>query len=345
MPTYHQAPPNSIAVYTSDDGSLRLDTLLQGDTIWLTQQQIVDLFQATQGNISQHIANIYEEGELEPSASMAMFPIERQEGNRTVRRTIQHYNLDMIISVGYRVQSRIATRFRQWATQRLVEYVVKGFTMDDERLKDPQAYGQQYFQELLDRIRDIRSSEKRAYQQIRDIFKLAADYDSTDAATNAFYAKMQNLMHFAVTGMTAAEIVKSRANREKANMGLTSWKGSRIRKDDVAIAKNYLDDTELDGLNRIVTMFLDFAENRAKHRQLTYMAEWEERLVAFLEFNEMEILQGSGKVRTEVAKALAFEEYAAFDIIRKQEEAHNADLEDLAAIEQTISAGKDEDHA
>ncbi|MCO5216701.1 MAG: virulence RhuM family protein [Thermomicrobiales bacterium] len=333
-------PSTDVMIYTTEDGSLKLDVLLREDTIWLSQQQIVDLFQGSQANVAEHIAHIYEEGELDPESTMAMIPVVRREGNRTVRRTIQHYNLDMIISVGYRVQSKIATRFRQWATQRLVEYVVKGFTMDDERLKNPQAYGQQYFDELLQRIRDIRASELRAYQKIRDVYKLAVDYDPSDAATREFYAKMQNIMHYAITGMTAAEIVKSRANREKANMGLTNWQGSRIRKGDVAIAKNYLDEQELDGLNRIVTMFLDFAENRARQRRLMHMADWEERLSAFLEFNEMEILEGSGSVSAEIAKAFAHEEYEAFDGVRRYEEAVAADVTDIEEVRKTIDGNE-----
>ncbi len=304
--------------------------------LWLTATQIADLFQTSPQNIGQHITNIYEEEELFEESTTLLLTLPRLEGSRTVRRTVIHYNLDVVISVGYRVSSRIATRFRQWATQRLVEYVVKGFTMDDERLKNPKAYGQQYFDELLERIRDIRASELRAYQKIRDVYKLAVDYDPSDAATKAFYAKMQNIMHYAITGMTAAEIVKSRANREKANMGLTNWQGSRIRKGDVVIAKNYLDEQELDGLNRIVTMFLDFAENRARQRRLMHMADWEERLSAFLEFNEMEILEGSGSMSAEIAKAFAHEEYEAFDGVRRYEEAVAADVTDIEEVRRTI---------
>ena len=326
-----------ILIYESPDGEPKLDVRIENETVWLTQDQLADLFQTTQQNVSLHIANIYEEGELDKPSTTATVATPRLEGTRVVQRKLTYYNLDMIISVGYRVQSKIATRFRQWATARLTEYVVKGFTMDDERLKNPAAFGQPYFEELLARIRDIRASELRAYQQIRDVYKLAIDYDATDAATNAFYAKMQNLMHYAITGMTAAEIVQSRANRDKANMGLTSWQGSRVRKDDVTVAKNYLDDAEMDGLNRIVTMFLDFAENRARQRRVMHMADWEERLIAFLEFNEMEILQGHGAVRAEVARALAFEEYNAFDEVRNREVAIRADLDDFDTVARTIN--------
>lgn len=327
---------NDILMYQDGKGRTRIEVRMRDEMLWLTATQIADLFQTSPQNIGQHITNIYEEEELFEESTTLLLTLPRLEGSRTVRRTVIHYNLDVVISVGYRVSSRIATRFRQWATQRLVEYVVKGFTMDDERLKNPKAYGQQYFDELLERIRDIRASELRAYQKIRDVYKLAVDYDPSDAATKAFYAKMQNIMHYAITGMTAAEIVKSRANREKANMGLTNWQGSRIRKGDVVIAKNYLDEQELDGLNRIVTMFLDFAENRARQRRLMHMADWEERLSAFLEFNEMEILEGSGSMSAEIAKAFAHEEYEAFDGVRRYEEAVAADVTDIEEVRRTI---------
>jgi hypothetical protein len=260
---------------------------------------MAELFHTTQQNISQHIQNVYEEGELEPEATHKKFLSVRQEGNRQVQRKLDFYNLDMIISVGYRVKSIIATRFRIWATERLKEYIVKGFTMDDERLKNPPVKGSEipdYFDELLERIRDIRASERRMYLRVREIFALAADYEPTHSETNRFFSIVQNKLHFAATGLTAAELIRSRADHMQPNMGLMTWKGDEVRKSDVTVAKNYLHEEEISELNRIVTMWLDFAEDQAKRRKQVFMQDWERKLDQFLELNDRQVLSLAGKV-------------------------------------------------
>ena len=260
-------PKGEILVYQTEDGRIKLDVRLEDETVWLTQQLIAELFQTTVPNISMHIRNIYGEGELAPEATVKKFLTVRREGDRDVRRELDFYNLDMIISVGYRVKSLLATRFRIWATQRLKEYIVKGFTMDDERLKNPPIKGSpvpDYFDEMLARIRDIRASERRMYLRVREIFAVAADYDPGENETTRFFSIIQNKLHFSSTGMTAAELIQSRADHGLPNMGLTAWKGEEVRKTDVTIAKNYLKEDEIEELNRIVTMWLDFAEDQAK---------------------------------------------------------------------------------
>lgn len=337
-----ELPDGQFLVYTNPGSKAQINVRLANESVWLTQTVIADLFQTTQQNISVHITNVYEEGELDSGITSWRKIETRQEGNRTVRREIVLYNLDLIISVGYRVKSSIATQFRIWATERLVEYIVKGFTMDDERLKAGRNTGGDYFDELLERIRDIRASEKRFYQKVRDIFALSADYDSNSTATEEFFATIQNKLLFSATGMTAAEIIQARADRNKAHMGLTSWKGSRVRKGDVAVGKNYLTPEEIDDLNLLVVMYLDFAELRARRRQPIYMREWRERLDAFLEFNEREILNNLGSVSMEVARKLATEEFAAFDAERRRTEAIETDNTDLAAIEAILDRLEDE---
>lgn len=257
---------SEILIYQSDSGETRLEVRLQNETVWLTQNLIAEVFETTKQNVSLHVKNIYEEGELAPEATVKEYLTVRREGSRTVRRRLDYYNLDMIIAVGYRVKSAVATRFRQWATARLREYIVKGFTLDDERLKGGKGLVD-YFDELLARVREIRASEARVYQRIREIFALACDYREGEEETRLFFATMQNKMHYAAASMTAAEIVHRRADVGKANMGLTSWKGGRVLKCDVATAKNYLDAREVDTLNRITVMFLDQAEFRAQRRQ------------------------------------------------------------------------------
>lgn len=241
-------------IYQAEDGQVKLDVRLEDETIWLTQQKMADLFQTTKQNISHHIRSVYKEGELLPDATVKEYLTVQTEGNRKVQRQLEYYNLDMIISVGYRIKSLIATRFRIWATERLREYIVKGFTMDDERLKNPPAPGSlapDYFEEMLARIRDIRSSERRMYLRVREIFAMAIDYDPSWSETTKFFSIIQNKLHFAATGMTAAELIHSRADGELSNMGLTSWQRDEIRKTDVTIAKNYLQEKEIEELNRI----------------------------------------------------------------------------------------------
>ena len=307
-----------------------------------------ELFQKDVRTIpNEHIANIYEEGELHPEATIRNFRTVQQEGARQVARDIDHYNLDMIISVGYRVNSIRGTQFRIWATQRLKEYIIKGFTMDDERLKEVNNIGSDYFDELLERIRDIRSSEKRFYQKIRDIYKLAADYDPNAEETLEFFSIVQNKLHFAVSSKTAAEIISERAEASKPNMGLTSWKGAKVRRGDVTIAKNYLNHNEIEHLNRIVEMYLNYAEDQAKRRRQVFMRDWRKKLDAFLKFNERDILTNAGKVTKQIASKLALDHYEIFNrnrlAIEAEEEAF-ADDEELKKIESAIERKKKQRH-
>lgn len=308
-------------VYSTEDGTLKIDVRLEDETVWLTQQLMADLFQTTKQNVSQHIQAIYEEGELRPDATVKKFLTVRQEGNRQVRRELEFYNLDMIISVGYRVKSAVATRFRQWATQRLTEYVVKGFTMDDERLKNPD-HPFDYFDELLRRIQDIRTSERRFYQKITDIYATAIDYDPTQEISLTFFKTVQNKLHWAITGQTAAEIVHECADHTRPNMGLTNWRGEKLRKQDVIIAKNYLNEEELAALNNLVEQYLIYAEGQAMRRIPMTMQDWTDRLDAFLQFNERDILEHAGRVSHEIAKELAEAEYDKFhrERIRRQDQ-------------------------
>jgi len=281
------APSDSrILIYQSDAGEIRLEVRLQDETVWLTQKLMSELFAKDVRTINEHIKNVYEEGELEPESTIRKFRIVQIEGTRQVRRLVDFYNLDMIISVGYRVKASVATRFRQWATARLREYIVKGFVLDDERLKGGGGLVD-YFDELLARIREIRASEARVYQRIREIFALACDYREGEEETQVFFATMQNKMHHAAAGMTAAEIVRGRADAGKANMALTSWKGGRVLKRDVGTAKDYLDAKEIDTLNRITVMFLDQAEFRAQRRQDIRTRDWEVFLDKFLGDTEL----------------------------------------------------------
>ena len=316
-------PPTGgeVLVYRTEDGTIRLDVRLEDETVWLTQQMMAELFQSSKQNISHHIQAIYEEGELEPEATVKKYLTVRREGNRDVRRELEYYNLDMIISVGYRVKSLVATRFRIWATQRLTEYIVKGFTMDDERLKNPpvkDAAVPDYFDEMLARIRDIRASERRMYLRVREIFAMAADYEPTWSETTRFFSIIQNKLHFAATGMTAAELIKSRANHLLPNMGLTSWHGGEVRKTDITTAKNYLRAEEIDELNRIVVMWLDFAEDQARRRKRIFMQDWQQKLDDFLRFNERRVLPGAGTVSRKGAEDHARAEYEQFETRRRE---------------------------
>jgi hypothetical protein len=309
-------PQGEMLVYQTADGKIKLDVRLERETLWMTQGDMAQLFQCSADNISLHLKNIYEEGELDPGATTEDFSVVRQEGSRQVKRQIACYNLDVVISVGYRVKSVIATRFRIWATQRLKEYIVKGFTMDDERLKNPPVKGSaapDYFDEMLARIRDIRASERRMYLRVREIFAMAADYEPSWDETTRFFSIIQNKLHFAATGSTAAELIQSRADHAQINMGLTSWKGAEVRKPDITIAKNYLNAKEIEELNRIVTMWLDFAEDQAKRRKQVFMKDWAQRLDDFLRFNDRNVLPGAGKVSKKAAEDHAKSEYEKFE--------------------------------
>ncbi|MGD9491640.1 MAG: virulence RhuM family protein [Methanoregulaceae archaeon] len=318
---------SEILFYQSEDGTSRIEVRLEEGTVWLPQALIAELYQTTKQNISLHIRNIFDEGELQPEATVKEYLTVQQEGPRAVQRKVAYYNLDMILAIGYRVRSHRGTQFRVWATERLRMYLVKGFVLDDIRLKEGRSIGADYFDELLERIRDIRASEKRFYQKIRDIYRLAIDYDPRADTTLAFFKTVQNKLHWAITGHTAAELIAERANAQKPNMGLTSWKGAKVRKGDVTVAKNYLNEEEIRNLNRIITMYLDYAEVQAERKQPIYMKDWVQKLDAFLQFNEREILTGSGQVSMEVAKKLALEEYETFSRRRIAEEDNEAEAE------------------
>ncbi|MBW2616960.1 MAG: virulence RhuM family protein [Deltaproteobacteria bacterium] len=332
---------SEIILYQTEDGQVKLEVRLQNETVWLTQQMLAELLQTTVPNISMHIRNIYVEGELTPEATIKKFLTVRQEGNRAVRRELDYYNLDMIISVGYRVKSLIATRFRIWATHQLKEYIIKGFVMDDERLKNPPVKDSavpDYFDEMLARIRDIRASERRMYLRVKEIFAMAGDYDPSWNETTKFFSIIQNKLHFSATGMTAAELIQSRANHLLPNMGLTSWKEGEVRKTDVTTAKNYLKEEEIDELNRIVVMWLDFAEDQAKHRKQVFMKDWEQKLDEFLHFNERKVLPNAGKVSKQSAEEHAKTEYEQFEIRRR---AYKESVGEAESIKQLEEASKD----
>ena len=295
-----ETPPPSggqFIVYQTEDGKLKIDVRFEGETVWLTQQHMAELFQTTKQNVSLHIQNIFAEGEL-PEVSVVKESLTTAADGK--RYATKLYNLDVIISVGYRVKSSVATRFRIWATQRLREYIVKGFVLDDERLKNPdQPFD--YFEELMRRIQDIRTSERRFYQKITDIYATSIDYDPTQEVSIVFFKTVQNKVHWAITGQTAAEIVHDRVDAAKANLGLTNWRGAVIRKHDVAIAKNYLTEPELAALNNLVEQYLIFAEGQAMRRVAMHMADWIKKLDAFLTLNERDILTHAGRISHEIA--------------------------------------------
>ncbi len=304
---------SEILIYQSEDGETHIDVRLENETVWLSQLTMAELFQISKQTISHHLKNIYQEGELGEEATVKYYLTVQNEGERQVNRKLQHYNLEAIIAVGYRVRSHRGTQFRRWATERLTEYLQKGFVMDDERLKNiGTPFGTDYFDELLERIRDIRASEKRFYRKITDIYATSVDYDSKSEPAQTFFQTVQNKLHWATTGHTAAELIAERADATKPNMGLTTWKGANVRKPAVTIAKNYLSEDEIKNLNRIVTMYLDYAEDQAQRRQAMSMAEWATKLDAFLQFNEREVLDHAGNVKAEVAKQLALDVYDEF---------------------------------
>ena len=300
----------SIILYQTEDGKSRIEVTLCNDTVWLTADQMAELFQRNKSTISRHIKNVFEDGELNPDSTVAFFATVQNEGNRSVERNLAYYNLDMIISVGYRVKSHRGVQFRIWATQVLREYLVKGFAMNDDLLK--RAGGGNYFDELLSRIRDIRSSEKVFYRKILEIYALSIDYDPRTETTMQFFKTVQNKMHFSVHGHTAAEIIYERANAEKDFMGLTSWTGALSKRTDAEIAKNYLSSDELDTLNRIVSLYLDFAELQAKSHKPMYMKDWIQKLDDFLKLSGKELLSHAGKISAELAKQKADTEYDKF---------------------------------
>ena len=333
-------------LYTTDDGNTRVECRFEDETIWLTQALMAELFDRDVRTINEHLQNLYQEGELAEKATIRNFRIVRQEGSRQVTRNIDHYNLEAILAVGFRVKSPRGTQFRKWANTRLQEYLVKGFTMDDERLKNPPVEGSgipDYFDELLERIRDIRSSERRVYLRVREIFALAADYTPSTKETNVFFMTIQNKLHFASTGLTAAEIILGRADASLPNMGLTTWKNApegRINKSDVATAKNYLSEEEINGLNRIVTMWLDYAEDQAKRRKQVFLKNWLEKLDGFLEFNERDVLQSPGKRSHTQAKNHAEAQYEIYAEQRRRLLEAEAERASIKALEDKEKGGK-----
>lgn len=309
---------SEILIYKTPDNKINIEMKLVDETLWLPQNKIAELFGVTKASISRHIKNIYESQELDMVSTVSKIETVQNEGGREIKRQIEYYNLDMIIAVGYRINSKQATHFRIWATNILKEYIIKGFVMNDKRLMEPnKTFGEDYFDELLERIRRIRASERRFYQKITDIYaQCSSDYDKNSQETKDFYATVQNKFHYAITGKTAAELIYERADSSKEHMGLTSWKNSpagEIRKSDVTIAKNYLTQDELDIYNRIVSMYLEFAEIQAKNKKIMTQRQWIDKLHAFLTINDRDILENKGNISMEMAKELAFSEYEKYN--------------------------------
>ncbi|PND38806.1 hydroxyacid dehydrogenase [Paucibacter aquatile] len=329
---------NDLILYTTEDGRSQIKLRAQEQTVWLTQLEMAELFDATKQNISLHLKNIFEDGELDAVATVKESLTVQIEGNREVQRSITLYNLDAILAVGYRVRSPRGVQFRRWASTILKEYLTKGFVMDDERLKNPDGRPD-YFDEMLARIRDIRASEKRFYQKVRDLFALSSDYDKTDKATQVFFATVQNLLIYAVTQKTAAELITARANAADPHFGLLVWKGDKVRKTDIVVAKNYLSEDEIDTLNRLVVIFLETAELRAKGKQETRMAFWKQNVDQIITFNGFPLLTHAGSISHQQMEARTGELYQQFDQERKRQEAIAADQQDeadLAALETKI---------
>jgi len=347
--TTEPSPASDLILYQTEDGKTRIQCRFEDESLWLTQAQMADLFQTTPQNITQHIKAIYEEGELREDSTCKPLLQVRSEGGRQVKRQLSHYSLPVILAVGFRVRGQRGTQFRQWANERLSEYLVKGFAMDDERLRQPVTSGlPDYFDELLERIRDIRASEQRLYLRVKDILALAADYQPSDSQTQTMFKTVQNKLHFAVTGLTAPEIIAQRVNPELPNMGITSWSGARVIKKDVKVAKNYLTENEIKELNRIVGMFLDYAEDQAQRRKQVFLKDWPERLDAFLSFNDRDVLPGLGSVSRDAAEQRVLAAYEQFNERRRlAAEEQGADdamaaLEDVARMAEQRSTGRED---
>ena len=321
---------SQILIYQNEKGNIKVDVRFEDNSIWLSQAQLCELFGKAKSTISEHIKNIFEESELEQNAVVRNF---RTTANDGKSYDVSYYNLDMIIAIGFRVKSPQGTQFRQWANKNLSEYMIKGFIMDDERLKNPDGKPD-YFDELLERIRDIRASEKRFYQKVRDLFALSSDYDVSDKATQLFYAQTQNKLLFAITAQTAAEIIINRADATQPNMALTSFQGLKVRKQDIYIAKNYLTKDELDSLNRFVVVFLETAELRAKNRQDITMDFWRENIDRIIEFNDKEVLKNNGTISHSQMEKMVEKVYVTFDEKRKKQETIEADFQDLEELKQ-----------
>ena len=325
------AKGTNFLMYTAADGKVRIEVFIQDETVWLTQKAMAELFGVKTPAISKHLANIFETGELQKDATISILETVQAEGSRQVSRMVEFYNLDAIIAVGYRVNSYQATQFRIWATKTLKEFIVKGFVLDDERLKQGKTvFGKDYFEELLERIREIRASERRFYQKITDIFALAADYDKNSPITKEFFASVQNKLHWAITGKTAAEIIYDSADAKKIYMGLTSWKHApegKIMKSDVSVAKNYLNKAHIDELNRIVSAYLDLAENQTRRQIITRMEEWAKFLHSFLELSKYPILKDNGRVSALEAKLKSEQEFEEYRVMQDKNYVSDFDKE------------------
>lgn len=322
-----------ILVYQTEKGETKIDVFMEDGTVWLNQASIAQLYQTTPQNITKHIKKIYVEGELDENRTCNYYSQVQIEGGRSVNRKIKFYNLDMILAIGYRVRSNVGVQFRNWTSKILKEYMQKGFVMNDERLKNPKKFGEDYFDELLERIRDIRTSEKRFYQKIKDIYSLSVDYNPALESTKDFFATVQNKLLYAVTGQTAAELITERANSSKDNMGLTAFKGAVVRKGDINISKNYLQEDEITDLNRIVTMFLDHAEDMARGKTPMTMKDWDNSLNEFLQFRRREILEGKGKVSREDMERKVLQEYVAYNTRRLNTPPEDEIIDGLLEIE------------
>ena len=314
-----------LIIYETPNGKLDIQLDLENETIWLDREKIAQLYNIHRSGVSRHIQNIFEDGEVDEKSNVQKMHIANSD------KPVEYFSLDIILAVGYRTNSAIAIKFRKWATQTLKEYIIKGFVLNTERLKNPG--GWDYFDELLEKIREIRASEKRFYQKVRDLFALSVDYKDDLKASNDFFAEVQNKLLHAVTNNTAAEIIVNRADATKPNMNLTNWSGSRVRKQDVIIAKNYLQQNEIKELDRLVSMFLDYAENQAQRRRQLSMSDWKEKVDGFLNFNDYEILKGKGAISRKQANEIAKKRYLKFDEARKKQEALEADAEDLKELE------------
>ena len=317
----------SLMIYQNEKGDTKVDVLFQDGNIWMTQASIAELYQTKPQNITQHIKHIYEDGELDENRTCKEYLQVQTEGKRQIKRHTKHYTFDMILAIGYRVRTHVGIHFRNWATSLIHEYTQKGFVLNDERLKSPKQFGDDYFDELLERIKDIRASEQRFYEKVKAIYATSIDYDKDDKQTKLFFKTVQNKMHYSVHSHTAAEIIDSRADATKDNMGLTSWKGAVVRKGDVDIAKNYLSKDEVEALNRIVVMYLDYAEDMAKQHVPMHMADWENKLNEFLKFYGRNVLDNAGTVSAEKAKQKAYAEYEKFNNARIEKQ--KADFDEL----------------
>ncbi|MFW0701768.1 virulence RhuM family protein [Aliarcobacter butzleri] len=326
----------NIIIYNTQDGKSSVSLLAKDGMVWMNQIQLAELFVTTKQNISLHIQNIFEEGELDKNSVVKEYLTTANDGKDY---SVLHYSLEMVLAIGFRVRSKRGTQFRQWANKNLKEYMIKGFIFDDERLKNPDGKPD-YFDELLERIRDIRASEKRFYQKVKELFMLSSDYDSSDKSTQLFFAQTQNKLLYAITGQTAAEIIINRADEMKPNMALTSFKGTKVRKEDIYIAKNYLNSDELDSLNRFVIVFLETAELRAKNKEDITMDFWRENIDRIIEFNDKKLLKDNGSISTEQMKKIVEKVYETFDNKRKKQEAIEADYQDLEELQKIEEIAK-----